>query len=85
MSRFVMGDTHREDLATYLTALDGCDVTLRMPWLKKHQPRIDWERNPSNSSPPDADSLALATTGTRRRVSPTATLATYHIALRLKL
>ena len=33
---------HRESLQLSVIALDGYDLILGMPWLRRHNPRVDW-------------------------------------------
>ncbi|CAD6939821.1 unnamed protein product [Tilletia controversa] len=38
-------DTHQERLSLHLTTLDRYLIVLGIPWLRRHNPHIDWSRN----------------------------------------
>ncbi|KAE8222388.1 hypothetical protein CF319_g4403 [Tilletia indica] len=38
-------DTHQETVQLHLTTLDRYPIVLGIPWLRKHNPHIDWSRN----------------------------------------
>src|SRR5258705_293864 len=38
-------DQHEEDLTFQVTKLAGWDLIVRKPWLRRHNPLINWEKN----------------------------------------
>src|SRR5258706_15315765 len=38
-------DQYEEDLTFQVTKLAGWDLIVRKPWLRRHNPLIDWEKN----------------------------------------
>src|SRR5258706_216104 len=41
-------DQHQEELTFQVTKLAGWDLIVGKPWLRKHNPAIDWARNTCN-------------------------------------
>jgi len=71
-------DQHMEDLTVHVTKLAGCNMIVGKPWLRQHNPTIDWSKNSITFSSPYCHENCLP-------VRPKITPATEPLRLKINL